>query len=168
MHSPADLLSPLRHQAMYTLQRIEREMYTFCFEIEQLSANHAATTRRRHQVAHDISGDSVREPKGLRCMPSAARREWHHRQPRSRCNRHTVYAMYRWPSASNIIVIHARQVVVHKRVRVHHLDRGSKITRIRSAAASAIRFEKQNGAQPLSFAQQRITDRFRDERRDLA
>ena len=74
--------------------------------------------------------------------------------------------MYRRSPAANVVVVHARQVVVHERIGVHHFDCRSQTAGVARASRGAVRRQDQQSAESLAVAEQAVPDRFRNARRN--
>ena len=126
-------------------------MHPFRLEIEQLSANHAAAAGRLHEFPYDLRRLKFREPQRQRRVPRLARRQRDHRQTRRRGHRDAIHSMHRGLSAPHVVVIHAREVVVHQRVGMNDFNRRREMMGIPIPTARAIRLQQQDRAQPLAF-----------------
>ena len=71
-------------------------------------------------------------------------------------------AMDSRPPAPHVVVVHAREVVMDERVRVHDLDCRGERARILRSTGGAIGSEKQQPAKPLSSADEAVPNRFGD------
>src|SRR5256885_2553073 len=73
--------------------------------------------------------------------------------------------MHRRPPAPQIVVVHAGEVVVHERIGVHHLDRGTQLGDGAVAAPQRlVGGEHERGSQALTLAEQRVADGGGDRR----
>jgi hypothetical protein len=67
-------------------------------------------------------------------------------------------------SSSNVIIVHAREVVVHERICVHDFDRSGQAPAILCTADSLVRRGDEHTAQPFSAAEQAVSNRVGDSR----
>ena len=73
--------------------------------------------------------------------------------------------MHRGPAAPQIVVVHAGEVVVHERIGVHHLDRGTQFGDGAVAAPQRlVGGEHERGPQALTLAEQCVADGGGDRR----
>ena len=68
--------------------------------------------------------------------------------------------MRRRPSTANVIVIHARQIIVHERICVDNLHRCCQSRRIAGSACGMMGGEDEHSPQPLSAAREGVFDRI--------
>ena len=61
--------------------------------------------------------------------------------------------MSRGPPTPQIVIVHARQIVMHERIGVHDLDCRGEVGRVGNAAGGAIRGKKEDAAKSLSAAE---------------
>jgi hypothetical protein len=69
----------------------------------------------------------------------------------------------RAPSAQ-IIIVHAREIVVHERIRVYHLDGGGEPRCVARTSRRTIGGEEQNPTKAFSAAEQAVTHGLSDAR----
>ena len=73
--------------------------------------------------------------------------------------------MIRRPAAAEIIVVHRRQVVVHERVGVDHLEGTRERKRQAGRGADHLRRRQgQDGPDPLAAGEEAVTDRLAEPR----
>ena len=144
----------------------ETQSLTFRKEVEQLPADHPTSAGRRHELSNDLPGERRTVAKFHRGVVRAPRGQRHHGNP-SRGGRGNIErAMYRRSPAANVVVVHARQVVVHERIGVHHFDCRSQTAGVARASRGAVRRQDQQSAESLAVAEQAVPDRFRNARRN--
>ena len=106
-------------QAMHRLERIDRQRAAGRRQVDRLSARHAGDTRRLGQ-----------HRAGARGVVAGARehgeRESLQRIAGEQRGRFAECDVARRPPTAHRVVVHARQVVVHQRIRVDQLDRGGR------------------------------------------
>jgi hypothetical protein len=66
----------------------------------------------------------------------------------------------RGSAASHIVIVHARQVIVHKRIGVDHLECGGNPRCVTLTAGSIVCRQNQDPAQPLASAEESVFDRL--------
>jgi hypothetical protein len=69
--------------------------------------------------------------------------EWNHRDSRGRGRGDVERLVNGRPATPQVIVVHARQVVVDERIRVHHFDGCRQTTGIANATRCPMRREDQ-------------------------
>jgi len=74
--------------------------------------------------------------------------------------------MGRWASATNIVVVHAWEIVVDQRVCVNYLDRGGETGRVSGSACSSICGEDEHSTDSLSSRLEGVSNRLGDSGRD--
>ena len=67
-------------------------------------------------------------------------------------------AVHGRPAAAHIVVVHAREIVVHERISVDDFHRRAECARIAGAARGAIGSDQQDRTQPLPFSELRVAD----------
>ena len=156
--------------AVHPLELVERERLALRLQVEQLPADHAAGARRASSARARSRRRVVRpSPSARAASAGAARGERHHGEPGRRRRGDAERAVHRRTAAAHVVVVHARQVVVHERVRVHHLDRRRRArARRRCRPRRRTRARNRIAAQPLALAEQAVANRLRDARREPA
>ena len=152
---------------MNSLELSETERPVLAIEIEELTADHAAGARRAHQHRDDRAADVVRKPKAASRRKTGTRRERDHRDAGRHGDAHAEHAMHGRAPAAHVVVVHARQVVVHERISVHDLYRGGDRARVVGSARRPIRREKEQSAQAFSAAEETVANRVADRRLDV-
>jgi hypothetical protein len=117
-------------------------------EIEHLTADHAARSSSRHELVDNLTCIGVWN---LACATRRGpRRKGNHDQTSYRSDPRIELTMHRGASASHIVVVHAREVVMDEGIGMHDLDRGGEHRGIRDTARRPIGSEKKGPAEALA------------------
>jgi len=140
---------------MNKLQLTERSFPAFAFEIEHLTRNEPPASggmrEFRHQGRRRIA---FRRGCGRKNFESHCQE----RIPREHGNSFAENFVICGASASKIVVVHARQIIVNQRIGVHTLDCACGRYRSRQIAAARFRRgEQQNGPKSFSTRKQAVT-----------
>lgn len=143
---------------MNLLELRKRQRLSFALEIEHLSSDHSASTRRLHELCYDTPRLGFRE---CSCTTSGrSGRERNHRQTSDGRSPSIKLSVHSRTATPNVVVVHAGEIVVHERVRVHDLDCRTKQRGVMLAARGAKRRHEQNAAKSFTATEERITNGF--------
>ena len=111
-------------------QFLERNVATLGFQIEYLPANHAGRAGGTIQLDTDAPTERIAETQSLGACMENFHRKRHHPKPGFGCGRHVELPVGRRPATPQVVVVHARQVVVDERVGMHDFHGGGEFTRV--------------------------------------
>ncbi len=109
--------------AMHPDQFRKVESPAFRFEVEPLSAHHALDAARLEKCRGHCTEQRFPQAKLRRRLGQDLRGHWNEEKTHPGCGVHIELAMHGRPSPPQVIIIHARKVVMHQRVGVHDFHR---------------------------------------------
>jgi hypothetical protein len=133
------------------------EPAALCLQVEPLPTHHAFDTASLEQLTRHLTEGLP----GQRQLLSRSREDacsYRNEQVAHECGRCDVKgAMGSGTAAAEIIIVHARQIVVDQGVGVHRLDRGRNSSYgVRLATSRPVRCQQQRGSNALARRPQRV------------
>lgn len=148
-------------RAMNPLEFVKRESARLSGEVEQLATNHPPGPRGTHELLNNVRAVFFRQAECPRRREREPDRERNHHHTRNRRHMRTEDAMRCRAAAPHVVVIHAWQIVVHKRVRMYNFDGSRQSRRVTAAAHGTVGGKQENGTNTLAGPEQGIPDGLR-------
>jgi hypothetical protein len=145
-----------RFPAVHLLELAQFDWPPLSGKIEELTANHAASTRCAHQLGHDAT--RLANTKLASCSRRDSHRQGDHRETGNSRSASTIHLVHRRAASAHVVVVHAREIVVHQGVRVHDLDGRREWRRVADATGGVIGREQEDPSKAFAPAEQTIAD----------
>ena len=149
--------------AMQRLQLVDGDLLAGGLDVDHLPADHADRARGARQLEHHV-GDALFAPGAI--LRGDAERLGAQRVAGEDGHRLAELLVRRRPPATEVVVVHRRQIVVDERIGVHELDGAGGVDRVLGLAAHRLaRRQRQDRAQPLAAGHERVVHRLAQRRR---
>src|SRR2546426_6057811 len=145
----------------------ERQRRSFAGKIAQLSTDHSASAAGVEKRFKNQLATLPRQSQRTRRLAHAPRRQRNHGDTPQYCDPRAVNLVHCRPAPTHVIVIHARQIIVHQRVRVNHFGSAGEERSVFATASRLVGKQHKERTESLSRALQAVSNGVRHLTRNI-